>query len=96
MIVSQGLTINGPGRDHLTIDAQQNSRIFNFPGGTGDFTISGLTLTNGRSTLNSPQGSGGAIFSMTSDMTTITGCRIHGNSTTGNGRIWRSYLVRTD
>jgi hypothetical protein len=84
MMVTEGLTINGPGRDVLTINAQQNSRILHFRGGTGDFTINGLTLTGGRTTSSNPSlGAGGAISSF-AYTTTINDCTITGNDTTGN------------
>jgi hypothetical protein len=37
MVISDSLTINGRGRDVLTIDAQQNSRIFNITAASGNF-----------------------------------------------------------
>ncbi|HEX2476111.1 MAG TPA: right-handed parallel beta-helix repeat-containing protein, partial [Lacipirellulaceae bacterium] len=61
MQITESLTINGPGRDLVTIDAQQNSRIFNilvgFPVGVSH-AIRGLTLTRGNATAE-----GGAIRS---------------------------------
>jgi hypothetical protein len=40
------VTITGPGPKLLTIDARQQSRIFNITASQGDFVIKGLTLTN--------------------------------------------------
>ncbi len=40
------LTINGPGRDTLTIDGNDNGRVFRHDG-AGTLTISGLTIANG-------------------------------------------------
>ena len=47
-VVTQSLAIVGPGRDVLSIDAHDASRIFNFTAQSGDFTISDLALTRGR------------------------------------------------
>jgi hypothetical protein len=40
------LTIDGPGRDVLTIDGNQNGRVFHHPG-AGTLTLRGLAITNG-------------------------------------------------
>ena len=45
--ITDALAITGDGPDLLTIDAQQNSRIFNIVATTGDFTLAGMTLTGG-------------------------------------------------
>ena len=73
----------------LTIDAQENSRIFNITATTDDFTIAGLTLTGGRTTGNNTSYydstySGGAIRSLTSGDVTITNSVISNNSTEGD------------
>ncbi len=78
--LSEAVTIEGPGQALLTIDAQQQSRIFNITTFAGDFTFSGLTLTGG-----SPlSGRGGAIRSLTFDTLTIDQSTVSGNSTTGD------------
>ena len=46
--ITDELSITGDGPDLLTIDAQQQSRIFNITAETGDFTIAGMTLTGGQ------------------------------------------------
>ncbi|MCK6473772.1 MAG: hypothetical protein L6R28_18775 [Planctomycetes bacterium] len=79
--IDEAVTIAGPGQGVLTIDAQNNSRIFSIQ--TDDtanaVSISGLTLTNGY--IN---GYGGAIFSTHSHLT-ITNCTISNNDATDNG-----------
>ncbi len=40
------LTINGPGRDALTIDGNYNGRVFHHDG-SGTLTLSGLTIIHG-------------------------------------------------
>jgi hypothetical protein len=88
LVITEALSINGPGMDNLTIDAQLNSRILNITATTGDFSITGLTLTNGQTTGNNPSRddntySGGAVRSLTSGLLTIVASRVTGSSTTG-------------
>ena len=88
LIIAEQLTINGPGRDLLTINAQQQSRVFNITATIGDFTIRGLTLTDGNATDG-----GGAIRSLrplTLEQSTITGNRSAGN---GGGVYSKSSLT---
>ncbi len=63
LTITDSLTITGPGADQLTIDGGGEDRIFNIDGSAGsiDVSISGLTLTNGRTPAD--QESGGAIVS---------------------------------
>ncbi len=56
--LDESVTITGPGADAVTVDAGGDERIFNITYGD-DFTISGLTLTNGYA-----DGPGGAIYSV--------------------------------
>lgn len=58
--ISRIVSITGPGETQLSIDAQDDSRIFFVNGdfaGTDGTSISGLTLTNGRS-----DSQGGAVY----------------------------------
>src|SRR5262249_60676083 len=59
LVVSKSLTVDGPGDDLLTINAQLNSRVFDITNATGDVTLNGLTLTNGKTTASGSAGSGG-------------------------------------
>jgi Right handed beta helix region len=97
--ITESLTINGPGADLLTIDAQQHSRIFDIAATSGDFLIAGLTLSHGRTTSNNTSvtdatNNGGAIRSVTSGNLTLQQDRIVANSTTGlntsGGGVWAS------
>src|SRR3990170_8640945 len=68
--ITDALMITGPGADRLTLDAQQNSRIFNINTTAGNFSIADLTLTGGRTTgdgINASDSTyrGGAIRSLT-------------------------------
>ncbi len=89
LAIADELTINGPGASLLTIDAQQQSRIFNITATTGDFSVSELKLTNGQTTgaeaeVFDTTFSGGAIRSVTSGLLTIQQCVIASNSTSGS------------
>lgn len=82
-IISEDLTIIGPGATLLTIDAREDtnvlatSRIFEI-GTASTVEISGLMLTGG-----SPAGSGGAIFN--SGILTVTNTILSENTASPNG-----------
>ena len=76
--IDEGVQIVGPGADLLTIDAQQNDRVFNVDDGTASnifVEISGLTLTGGQAVH------GGAIRSV--ENLTVKQSIISGNQTVG-------------
>ena len=79
MVVSEALTINGPGRDALTVDAQLNSRIFKFTATTGDFTVTDLSLTRGRS-VGTSYARGGALYKSGSGDLNLARVSITGSS----------------
>ena len=91
MLISDAVTITGPGAKVLTIDAQGNSRIFKIDGdelGTISVGISGLTLTGGNATDGNDDeiteaDHGGAILSKGS--LTLTELTLSGNTAAGNG-----------
>lgn len=66
LIISEPLTITGPGPDHLTIDAQNASPIFITEAAT---TFSGLTVKNGFISSDSSHSNGGAAFYASADLT---------------------------
>ena len=82
--VSGQMTIIGTGRDLLTIDAQDNTRIFKVLSGT-ELTIDGLTLTGG----NAGTGVGGAFLIDASSVQLIN-TRISGNRAEYGGAIFNS------
>jgi hypothetical protein len=49
LVITNDLTINGPGATKLTVSQNSNSRIFSV--GNGDVSISGLTIANGNSSM---------------------------------------------
>ena len=84
LAITDSLTINGPGANLLTIDAQQASRIFNITATVGDFSITGLCLTNGRTVGGDVSYSGGAIRSLTTGQLTVAQCTILNNHIEGD------------
>ncbi len=83
--ITDSLTITGSGAELLSIDAQQQSRIFHAKGFVGDVTLSGMTLTKGRTTQVGYMSGGSALQTVTGVNLTIQGCTISGNSTLGHG-----------
>jgi len=81
--ISEALTIDATAVANVTIDAQQNSRIFNITAASGDFTLAGLTLTGGRTIADGLVNGGGAIRSSTTGNLTIEQSTVSGNSTAG-------------
>ena len=80
-----GLTIDGPGPNLLTIDAEGYSRVFSVYGNT---TISGVTITGGDGigfNYGGDNAYGGGVFN--SGSLTITNSVICGNSSTHGGGI---------
>ena len=76
--ITEALTIDAaPLAANVTINAQQQSRIFNITATSGDFTLAGLTLTGGQAIASY----GGAIRSITSGNLTINEAVITGNLT---------------
>jgi hypothetical protein len=79
LLISKGLTINGPGADKLTVQRSAgNFRIFHITSGKLN-AISGLTIANGN-----PADSGGGIYNESNSALTVTGCAISGNSANTN------------
>lgn len=71
--ISDDLTIAGPGKGSLTIDADSKARAFQIgPGVTA--SISGLTITGGRATGTAPDNYGGGIYN---DHGTLTVSGVH-------------------
>ncbi len=87
--ITEALTIDATAlAKNVTIDAQQNSRIFNITATTGDFTLAGLTLTRGRMPFSNEapwdtSANGGAIRSVSTGNLTLDQSTVSRNSTTG-------------
>src|SRR5262245_49475967 len=81
LLVSQDLTINGPGANLLTVSGNHASRVFELSaGGTHNFTFSGLTIANGSSDFG-----GGMDFGFTSGTLTVQSCVFSGNNASAVG-----------
>lgn len=104
LMVTDSLTITGPGRDELTIASQSLGRIINFTavGGTessGDLSLSGLTLRDGLVSVQNSQGGGGAVRFLSSGELTIDACTLTNNRitsalTTGATSRWGGLYAR--
>ncbi len=75
--ITDDLTISGPGATKLTIDADQNGRIFRVSD-PSQVEISGMSLMNGLEAC-----SGGAIYTDSSGSLTLVGVWVHDNSVSG-------------
>ncbi len=63
MFITDSVTIQGLGSSNLTLDAGSSSRHFNIDGsGLLSVTISGMTLTGGRTSLELQSERGGSIY----------------------------------
>src|SRR4029077_4696900 len=72
--VNKAISVTGPGPDHLTVDGNHASGVFQVQlDGGGAATIAGLTITNGNANH------GGGISNQFS-MLTVSNCTISGNS----------------
>ncbi len=80
--LTSSVIIAGPTGRTLTVDAQQDFRIFDIAAGTDDYTLSGMTLTGGQTTGLDQKG--GAIRSLTAGTLFIRRANIQENATTGN------------
>ena len=83
------LTISGPGSDILAINGGNTSRVIVAQGEERSYSISGISLTNGRS-----EGNGGAIFNSAS--LTLTKCTISDSVADHGGAITNEGLLRMD
>jgi hypothetical protein len=85
------ITLEGPGRNRLAIDANYASRVIE---GGGPVTVSGLTIMRGRHT--SDHASGGCIdafFGVELHDSTVTQCAAHGTTSATGGAIQTQYSV---
>ncbi|HAH48688.1 MAG TPA: hypothetical protein DCM07_28385, partial [Planctomycetaceae bacterium] len=92
LLISDDLTITGLGANQLTLDGNNNSRIFNIDDDSDASTIlveiSGLTLTNGNSNTVDTElaDNGGAIFS--TENLLVENCVFIGNTAGSGGAIY--------
>jgi predicted outer membrane repeat protein len=87
--ITDSLTIEGPGRELLSIDAQGLSRVMQFIGTQGDLSLSGLTITGGSTAEGEP--GGGIHFQPLAGTLTLSGMTVAANtSAAGGGGIFSS------
>lgn len=84
--VTEGVTINGPGANELTVSGGNNSRIFNLGGiGQNSYTIQDLDLANGAAGGSE----GGAIrLNDSDDVIDLNRLLIRENSANGGGAVF--------
>jgi CSLREA domain-containing protein len=96
LLIDKALTIVGPGAGALTVQRSTapgaaSFRIIDVNSGFANFSISGLTLSNGKTDSESIGGKvGGGILSTTFGTVTITGCVISGNTAGAGGGFYKS------
>ena len=86
LLITNNLTIIGPGATNLIISGNNLQRIFNFAAGTTN-SISGLSINNGQATngINGNSGgSGGGIYNQ--GTLYLTACVFNGNRAGAGGR----------
>ena len=80
LVIDKALTISGPAWDKIQISGQNTLRVFRVDS-TGNLTITGLTIREGRSAGSNAVG--GGINSL--GTVTASGVVFYGNAATGNG-----------
>lgn len=85
LVVSDSVTISGPGAGLLTLDGNFATRHFVIDGvGTLNVTIAGMTLLNGKTTGNSVNDRGGSI-QVNDEIVTLDGVTVSGNAVNVRG-----------
>ena len=80
LVITNSLTITGPGATNLAISGNTNSRVFNISSANAVVTISSLTIRNGKVT-NNPSGNGGnggGVYNV--GTLTLTACTLNANA----------------
>jgi hypothetical protein len=91
LVITQNVTINGPGAGTLVINGNATSRVFNnnaSPDSTKGVTVSGFTITNGNP--NDGDG-GGGIRNETQGTLMVNNCTVSENSAVEGGGIFNEF-----
>jgi LPXTG-site transpeptidase (sortase) family protein len=80
LTIEKSLTISGPGEALLTIDGNDNSRVFEIKSGSYAVTISGLTIANGYTLLN-----GGGMLNGSTGTLLLQHVKFSGNTAFNGG-----------
>ncbi len=92
LLVSNSVTILGPGPANLAVDGDDANRAFNISGTA--VTIAGLTITNGKASGGFPANCGGAIYTGPGRLT-LSNCIFSGNSAEFGGGIFDNHSILT-
>ena len=97
--ITDSVTITGNGVTQTILDANQQSRVLSIVGGSIDVSLTGLTITGGKTTghnLNYTDSthSGGGIRFLSSGMLTLADSTLSGNSTAGDRAARRRDLYK--
>jgi subtilisin family serine protease len=93
LLVSNNVTILGPGPASLAVDGNAAGRSFNISGTA--VTIAGLTITNGMASGSFPANCGGGIYTGPGTLT-VSNCAFSGNSASGwGGGIFGNHSILT-
>jgi subtilisin family serine protease/PKD repeat protein len=86
LLVTNSVTILGPGRANLAVNGNHASRVFHI-GSAATVTIANLTITNGFASGVFPANEGGGIYNTGPGTLTVSNCTLSGNSAgdTGGG-----------
>ncbi len=85
LLITNGLTLNGPGASTLTISGNNASRVIHTSGSVL-IQISGLTIAHGNT-----NGSGGGIYQENGTILTVSGCTISKNTSFSGGGVCEAY-----
>lgn len=87
LLITQSLTVEGPGAHRVTISGNNTSRVFYLHDGPNDVTIAGLSLVNGNSNGLINSGEGGALYIRNQGTTTLREVSISGSTAAIGGGI---------
>ena len=79
--INQGMTIQGPGANVVTVSGNNAVTVFTI-NYTGPVSVSGLTIANGLSNINTNGGNGGGVYN--AGILTVSGCNFSNNHTPGD------------
>src|SRR6266571_1652069 len=86
LLVTNSVTILGPGPANLAVNGDAVSRVFHIAL-SNTVTIASLTITNGKTSGGYPTSSGGGIYNYHSTLT-VSNCTLSGNSAPYGGSIY--------
>jgi hypothetical protein len=92
LLVSNNVTILGPGPANLAVDGNAAGHAFNISGTL--VTIAGLTITNGNASGGFPANAGGGIYTGPGTLT-VSNCAFRANSAQFGGGILGDHSILT-